>query len=120
MPTSPPEYPSLTCVEWIDAMNIAAWQPLSEVAAWATGDGFLCRNVGYLVHEDDNCVVLAARFNLDGPDGDDSQVGLFERLPKGMIVRRWLLEEVGIIGGKPSKGTPADKRLGSNKGGKGK
>jgi len=27
---------------------------------------------------------------------------------------------MGIMGGKPSKGTPADKRLGSNKGGKGK
>jgi len=83
-------YPPLVCVEWEDAMNVAAWQPLSEVQAWATGDGFLCRNVGYLVHEDDDCVVLAARFNLDG---EATQVGLCERLPKATIVRRWTLSE---------------------------
>jgi len=81
-------YPPLVCVEWEDAMNIAVWQPLSEVATWATGDGFHCRNVGYLAHEDDDCVVLAARFNLDG---DVSMVGLAERIPKGMIIRRWVL-----------------------------
>jgi len=87
--TTAPAYPPLTCVEWVDATNIATWTPLSEIPAWATGDRFLCRNVGYLIHEDDDCVVLAARFS---PDGDDTQVGLFERLPKGMIVRRWLLD----------------------------
>jgi len=83
-------HPPLVCVEWEDAMNVASWRLLSTVGEWATGDGFLCRNVGYLVHEDDACVVLAARFNLDG---DASMVGLTERLPKGMIVRRWTLGE---------------------------
>ena len=111
-----PEYPPLTCVELLDATNIATWEQLSDIPAWATGDGFLCRNVGYLIYEDADCVVLAARMS---PDGDNTMVGLFERLPKGMIVRRWLLDEVtgevDIIGGKPSKGTPADRRIKGNK-----
>lgn len=110
--TTAPEYPPLTCVEWVDATNIAIWQDLKEAVKWATTHDFTVRNVGYLIHEDDDCVVLAARFS---PDGDDTQVGLFERLPKGMIVRRWRLE-VNTMGGKPSKGTPADRRIKGNKG----
>ena len=84
-----PKYPPLMCVEWVDTMNVATWQPLAEVEGWATGGGFACRNVGYLVFEDDACVVLAGRFNLDGAV---SQVGLAERIPKGMIQRRWTIE----------------------------
>lgn len=87
------DYPPLQVVEWVDATNIATWEPLSDIEKWATGDGFLCRNVGYLVYEDDNCVVLAARFS---PDGKATSIGLFERLPKGMIVARWNLPEWSV------------------------
>ena len=101
------DYPPLVCIEWEDAMNIATWQDLSEAVEWATGPGFLCRNVGYLIHEDDQCVVLAARFNIGI---DDIQCGLFERLPKGMIVRRWTLDAGSpraVTGANANGGTPA-------------
>lgn len=82
------DYPPLVMVEWIDATNIATWERLDEIAEWAKDGGFVCRNVGYLVHEDDECVVLAARIALEA---DPKQVGLFERIPKGIIQRRWTL-----------------------------
>lgn len=73
-------------VEWIDTTNIAEWTVLSEVAEWAGDGGFICRNVGYLIHEDSDCVVLAARaaFRATPP-----QVGLYERVPKSAITNRW-------------------------------
>lgn len=80
--------PPLVLVEWTDTTNIAAWTPLDEIAAWAPDGGFACRNVGYLIHEDDDCVVLAARVALDA---EPPQVGLYERVPKGIITRRSVL-----------------------------
>lgn len=78
-------YPPLLLVEWTDATNIPTWVELSEIAEWAKEGGFVCRNVGYLVHEDDDCIVLAARVALLA---EPPQVGLFERLPKRIITAR--------------------------------
>ena len=83
-----PDYPPLVMVEWIDTTNIAQWVDLDEIPEWATDGGFVCRNVGYLVHEDDDCVVLAARVAIGA---NPEQVGLFERVPKGVIRHRWTL-----------------------------
>jgi len=79
----------LVLVEWVDATNIPTWENLAEIAEWAKDGGFVCRNVGYLVHEDDDCIVLAARVAFDA---EPPQVGLFERLPKTIITDRWTLD----------------------------
>ena len=80
------EYPPLVVVEWVDTTNIPTWEDLADIGEWATDGGFICRNVGYLVHEDNDCVVLAARIALVA---EPQQVGLFERIPKGVIRQRW-------------------------------
>jgi hypothetical protein len=82
------KYPELQLVEWIDTTNIATWTDLADVANWAKDGGFVCRNTGYLVYEDQHCVVLAGRVALDA---EPEQVGLFERIPKGVISGRWSL-----------------------------
>jgi hypothetical protein len=84
------DYPPLVAVEWVDTTNIATWEHLADVHEWAAEGGFVCRNVGYLVHEDDDCVVLAARIALEA---EPQQIGLFERVPKGVIRARWTLAE---------------------------
>ncbi|MFE9234786.1 hypothetical protein [Cellulosimicrobium funkei] len=86
-------FPRLELIEWEDATNIPTWQDVDDVVEWATGRDFTVRNVGYVIHEDEHCVVLAARYSPgDGSPGDGVSVGLFERLPKGMIVRRRVLD----------------------------
>ena len=82
------KYPELHLVEWVDTTNIQAWTNLEDIPEFAKDGGFVCRNVGYLVHEDDDCVVLAARVALKG---EPHQVGLYERNPKGVIQNRWKL-----------------------------
>lgn len=68
---------------WHDATNIAHWADLDDVPKWAKTGTFVVTNVGYLVYEDDDCIVLAARVALGGAIPE--QVGLFERLPRPII-----------------------------------
>lgn len=85
MPLTEPvtDYPPVVLVEWVDTTNIATWTDLDEIADWAATGGFVCRNIGYLVHEDPHCVVLAARVALGS---EPQQVGLFERIPSGCVL----------------------------------
>lgn len=85
-------YPPIEVIEWTDATNIATWTDLDELAEWAKEGGFVCRNIGYVTYEDDDCVVLSARIALDA---EPAQHGLFERLPKGMIIGRKVLDPGG-------------------------
>lgn len=73
---------SLVVVTWEDTTNVAAWQTIPEAADMT---GWLVQNVGWVVHEDDDCVVVAARqaFAAEPP-----QVGLAERIPKRAIIAR--------------------------------
>lgn len=78
------EFP-LVAVSWDDATNIPTWEDLDGIAGWARTGGWRVTNVGYLVHEDDDCVVIAARAAFDA---EPRQVGLFERIPKRAITHR--------------------------------
>lgn len=74
----------LTVVEWDDTTCVAAWLDRPEVAGLATDGAWRCHNVGWLVYEDDDCVVLSARRSGDS----QRHVGLSERIPKRAIVGR--------------------------------
>lgn len=83
VPRDLPKYPPLMEVEWIDTTNIASWENLDDLPKWAVDGGFIVRNVGYMTYMDDNCVVLSARIAIGA---DPQQHGLFERIPKAVIV----------------------------------
>jgi hypothetical protein len=70
-------------VTWEDTTNVAAWQTHVEMVDWATAGGWIAHNVGFLVHEDDDCVVVAARV----VDDEENHVGLAERIPKRSILK---------------------------------
>jgi len=74
-------------VVWEDTTNVAAWQTRAELVEWAQARGWIAHNVGYLVHEDDDCVVVAARIVED----EERHVGLAERIPKRAIIQQRLL-----------------------------
>jgi hypothetical protein len=79
----------LMMVEWTDATNIGEWMDLSELREWATEKhGANVRNVGFLVYEDEECIVLAAR---KATEMEPKQIGLFERIPKAIITHQWML-----------------------------
>lgn len=87
------EYP-LAVVFWEDASNIGGWTEIEEATAFTPESfafDFRCSNVGYLIRDDDECVIVAAR-----ADGQFQQVGLVERIPRGMVKDVWILDVEGM------------------------
>lgn len=79
----PPARFPLVLVEWEDATNVAEWSDLEQAQRWEDFEfDFRCTNVGYLIRDDSECVVLAARAT-----GCFGNVGLVERIPRGMVQR---------------------------------
>lgn len=85
----------LVIVTWEDTTNVAAWQTRGEMAEWAQAGGWICHNVGWVVHEDDECIVLAARQVED----EEKHVGLAERIPKRAVLSRQAIDA-------PEQGSP--------------
>lgn len=74
--------PPLVRVHWEDATNVAEWADLDEAIEFNHSFDYHCTNVGYLIRDDDECVVVAARAT-----GDFKAVGLCERIPRGMVTK---------------------------------
>lgn len=78
-------------VVWEDTTNVAAWQTREEMIEWAKAGGWIARNIGYLVYEDAECVVVAARTVQD----EERHVGLAERIPRQAILHQHLIAHPG-------------------------
>lgn len=75
--------PPIVLVEWEDATNVGPWHDIEDAAAFDDPEiDYHCTSVGYLIRDDEQCVVVASRAT-----GDFKQVGLFERIPRGMVYR---------------------------------
>jgi hypothetical protein len=74
-------YP-LAVVTWEDASNVASWMDVADAIDFENhcDSDFNCTNVGYLIRDDETCVIVAARATLD-----HRAVGLIERIPRGMV-----------------------------------
>lgn len=78
----------LVMVRWEDATNVAEWTDLDVAQAFDSFSfDYRCTNVGYLIRDDDECVVVAARAT-----GDMKAVGLIERIPRGMVLEVTVLK----------------------------
>ena len=77
-------YP-LVRVTWVDAHNNqGAWMTREELTAFAADEAYRVTQVGYKVHEDDLCIVLAARLSTPSVDYGQS-FGMCERIPRKLI-----------------------------------
>ena len=84
----------LVIVEWADAYSgNPGWLTDEAVDEWVRGPGsrpeWINENIGYLIRETKDAVVLAARHS--GPDQVNReflyQYGLFQLIPRGMVRR---------------------------------
>lgn len=79
----------LRAVFWEDTTNVAGgWHDRDELAEFAANDHWKVCNIGWLVFEDDDCVVLSARRTTD-----DRHHGLIERIPKRAITNWYSISE---------------------------
>lgn len=104
-------------VTWIDSSGAGGWHGVDHWAGEFTNMDLTCRSVGYLFREDDERLMLLMSVAAVGSLADQCII------PKVAVLNVRRLRAAGqgwdsqedAVGGKPSKGTPADKRLSSNK-----
>lgn len=82
----------LVAVDWDDVTGFAGnWTHDTEVDAWADSVVFHCTSVGWLLRDDDDCVVLAARATDAYLAGDLehalAQVGDLTRIPRVLVTK---------------------------------
>lgn len=72
-------------ITWVDAHNNqGSWAHEDELIAFAKDEAYQVTQVGYLVYEDDLCIVIASRLSKPSKDYGQS-FGMLERIPKKLI-----------------------------------
>jgi hypothetical protein len=71
----------LVVVHWEDTTNVAEWQSHQEVLEFASDGAWICENVGWVLVDNDDCIVLSGR-----RAGKIGQFGLTERIPKRNVL----------------------------------
>lgn len=72
-------------VDWIDASSVDAWEPAN-----APRKPQKCRTVGFVVHEDEDCIALASSLAFHDDYADDCCLTM--TIPKTAITGRSSLE----------------------------
>jgi hypothetical protein len=66
------KYP-LVMIEWYDAESEVTWEDPKAVAEWSKKD-FIATEVGFLIHEDKNHIVLTSQIGSDGTIGNRTRI----------------------------------------------
>lgn len=83
----------LVRITWVDAHNNqGAWMTRDELTEFAADEAYRVTQVGYKVHEDELCIVLAARLSTPSPDYGQS-FGMCERIPRKLIDSETVIEK---------------------------
>lgn len=79
--------PDLVNVYWHDACNIAEWMDDQEIVEEFRDNPsrWECQSVGWLIYEDEHCIVVAARRG-------EKTWGLSERIPKSIVTKIDIVE----------------------------
>lgn len=72
-------------IEWADAMqNYEGWQTAEEAKQWAQTDDWIIKQVGYVIEENNQYLLLGANKSKDTRTGED-QFGMIFKIPKPWI-----------------------------------
>lgn len=79
-----------TYLEWADSVNaLDGWRTLDECVEWDRDVVFTVQQVGWILKEDKNSILIAGRRNLQGNLDDISEeYGLIQKIPKAWILKR--------------------------------
>ena len=83
----------LVVVHWEDTTNVADWQTRQEVIEFASDGAWICENVGWVLVDNDDCIVLSGR-----RAGKIGQFGLTERIPKRNVLA---VQRLAVVGPDP-------------------
>ena len=73
-------------VEWEDAHVEDSWLPFSAVNEFVNAPMFIVTDVGWILHEDDKCLIMASSKN------NSHQWGTLKKIPKGWIRKKTIIK----------------------------
>lgn len=76
-------------VEWEDAFSNDGWQSDTEVKNLIEKEKCITINVGWILHEDKDYIVIASR-KLKWESPEMCKWGLIQKIPKGWIRKRMI------------------------------
>lgn len=79
--------PKLVYLEWADAVGNAQWFHRGEAIQWAATSEWHIREVGWIIHEDDESITFASSWKV-ADDYTGEQFGQLHKIPKTWIRNR--------------------------------
>ena len=77
----------LEYIEWCDAIVMKnGWYSKDDVKYWGENEDWKVKQVGYLIEENENYILLATKYNPQ-EDGDD-RFSEITKIPKTWILKR--------------------------------
>lgn len=86
MQNKPASYP-LIYIEWGDAISNTGWMSVEEAKRWGKEQHWLVKNIGWLLKETKDYILLAAKYSDENQD-----YGLLHKIPKTWIKTRQVVK----------------------------
>lgn len=84
----------LSYIEWADSVEaVQKWHTLEEAIEWDKDVVFTVQQVGWVLKEDKDSILIAGRRNVQGTLDDISdEYGMIQKIPKAWILKRKVLK----------------------------
>lgn len=81
---------NVTYIEWADSVYATGeWRTLDECLEWDRDVTFTVKQVGWILKEDKDSILIAGRKNEQGILEDiEEEYGLIQKIPKAWIIKR--------------------------------
>jgi len=90
-PTFSPGRARLAVIHWLDAQDgDGGWTPIAQVLKHELAQVY---DVGWIVHEDKDKVIIMGSICWEGPDKKEMDGGRFCSIPKSWVNRIWCLDK---------------------------
>ena len=76
------EIKELVLIEWCDAEADCTWSDMKDVVEWGKKGAFICREVGWIIEDNDDMILLTSQL------GDENLIGNRSKIPKPWIMSR--------------------------------
>mgnify|MGYP007031187538 CR=1 FL=1 len=83
-------------IEWHDAHSASGWHLKHEVERFVNRERCICQNIGWILSETKDEIVLAGR-RLKWVEDGDAEWGMLQKIPKAWIKKRFLFKFKEII-----------------------
>ncbi len=83
-------------VEWQDAITMpSGWYEKDVCKQWGKSESWLIKQVGYLIDENENYILLATKFNPQ--QNGENKFSEITKIPKSWVTKRKLIKLNNIL-----------------------